>query len=212
MTQKNRYDVSKLEEGQFEPGSNEQVLKNLLGIRKPREMDRLETEILEKTFKTLTTSYGKKHRFTTHDICLMHKTWLETIYRWAGQYRRTNLSKDDFHFAAAIQIPKLMSEFENKILSRYTPADHLQGDKLIHALAVIHVELILIHPFREGNGRIARLLSDLMCLQAGLPPLDYGIIKREKKESYFRAVQAGLDRNYKPMEDLFREIIKQSIQ
>jgi len=29
------------------------------------------------------------------------------------------------------------------------------------------VELILIHPFREGNGRIARFLSVLMALQAG---------------------------------------------
>ncbi|TAK86063.1 MAG: hypothetical protein EPO20_09750 [Betaproteobacteria bacterium] len=32
------------------------------------------------------------------------------------------------------------------------------------ALAETHVELVLIHPFREGNGRIARALSTLMAL------------------------------------------------
>jgi len=35
------------------------------------------------------------------------------------------------------------------------------------ALAEVHAELILIHPFREGNGRLARLLALLMALQAG---------------------------------------------
>ena len=37
------------------------------------------------------------------------------------------------------------------------------------ALAIVHAELILIHPFRDGNGRLARMLSTLMGLQARLP-------------------------------------------
>jgi predicted nuclease of predicted toxin-antitoxin system len=41
------------------------------------------------------------------------------------------------------------------------------------ALTQTDVELVLIHPFREGNGRIARALSTVMGLQAGLPPLDF---------------------------------------
>ncbi len=36
-------------------------------------------------------------------------------------------------------------------------------------MAVTHTELILVHPFREGNGRLTRLLNTLMALQAGLP-------------------------------------------
>ena len=40
--------------------------------------------------------------------------------------------------------------------------------------AAVHAEPILIHPFREGNGRCARLLATLMGLQAGLPALDFG--------------------------------------
>jgi cell filamentation protein len=73
------------------------------------------------------------------------------------------------------------------------------------------VELVLIHPFREGNGRLARILSTLMALQAGLPLLDFSLITGERKETYFAAVQAGLDKNYKPMEQLFTEIIERSL-
>jgi len=50
----------------------------------------------------------------------------------------------------------------------------LFNEEVIKALAVVHTELVLIHPFRaEGNGRVARMLATLMALQAGLPPLDF---------------------------------------
>jgi cell filamentation protein len=65
--------------------------------------------------------------------------------------------------------------------------------------------------FREGNGRLARVLSILMALQAGLPLLDFSLIAEEKKQEYFVAVQAGLDKNYAPMERLFAEIIERSL-
>lgn len=50
-----------------------------------------------------------------------------------------------------------------------------------------------------------------MALQAGLPLLDFSTIANEKKESYFAAVQAGLDRNYQPMEKIFAEVIERSV-
>jgi hypothetical protein len=65
--------------------------------------------------------------------------------------------------------------------------------------------------FREGNGRIARLLALLMGLQAGLPPLDFSVIDGEKRESYFAAVRDGMDRNYAPMAAIFAEVIRRSL-
>jgi cell filamentation protein len=72
-------------------------------------------------------------------------------------------------------------------------------------------QLVLIHPFREGNGRIARALSTLMALQAGLPPLDFTSITGRGRNAYFAAVQAGMDRDYRPMERLFAGIIGRSL-
>ena len=56
-----------------------------------------------------------------------------------------------------------------------------------------------------------RVLSTLMALQAGLPLLDFSLIAGEDKESYFAAVRAGLDRNYRPMERIFAEVIERSV-
>ncbi len=83
---------------------------------------------------------------------------------------------------------------------------------MVKALAEVHAELVLIHPFREGNGRCSRIVTSIMALQAGLPVLDFSIISGPTKSNYFVAVQAGMDRNYDPMEKLFAEIIERSIQ
>jgi cell filamentation protein len=80
-----------------------------------------------------------------------------------------NVEKDGFLFAAAAQIPKLMADFENGPLRHFTPCHPAATEDLARSLAIIHVELILIHPFREGNGRVVRLLAVLMGLQASLP-------------------------------------------
>lgn len=211
MKKDGRYDVSTLAEAQFEPGSHEQVLKNRLGIKSSKEMDDTEARALERVMVGLVSKYNESHRFTAADIRQIHKNWLGEIYEWAGEYRQVNVSKGEFPFAAAARVPSLMEEFERNVLTRYTPCNFKSRTDVIRALAEVHVELVLIHPFREGNGRLARILSILMALQAGLPLLDFSLIAEKKKQEYFAAVQAGLDKNYKPMERLFAEIIERNL-
>jgi len=206
-----RYDVSGLAEAQYEAGSNDMVLRNLLGIIDPDEMDRVEARALAKATDILIREYDQEHQFTAADICHFHKTWLGKVYEWAGRYRKINITKEDFTFAMAAQIHKLMEQFEQSQLTQYTPCEFKNREEVVKALAEVHTELLLIHPFREGNGRVARLLSLLMALQAELPILDFSLISEHKKQEYIEAVHAGMDRNYQPMEALFSEIIEKSI-
>ena len=211
MKKGGRYDVSGLAEAQYEAGSNDMVLRNLLGIIDPDEMDRVEARALAKATDILIRKYDQEHQFTAADTCHFHKTWLGKVYEWAGRYRKINITKDDFTFAMAAQIHKLMEQFEQSQLTQYTPCEFKNREEVVKALAEVHTELLLIHPFREGNGRVARLLSMLMALQAELPILDFSLISEHKKQEYIEAVHAGMDRNYQPMEALFSEIIEKSI-
>jgi len=81
---------------------------------------------------------------------------------------------------------RLMQEFDRKELARFTPCTFDNLEEILEALAITHCELVLIHPFREGNGRLSRLLSQLMALQAGLPLLNFSVIKGKQRETYFR--------------------------
>ena len=209
MTSSGRYDTSGYPEDQYEPGSDGKVLKNLLGITTREEMEIVETEQLWRAQEHLLNVIEEDQRFTAHDIFDMHRIWLGAVYEWAGQERRVNVSKDGFPFAMAHTITGLMLEFERNQLSRYTPCRFDDHNEIAQALAEVHVELMLIHPFREGNGRLGRLLATIMALQAGLPLLDFSEMA-EKKDEYFSAVRAGLDRNYAPMKQLFQDIIRRS--
>lgn len=194
-------------EAQFEPGSRGRVLRNRLGIRSVRAMAQAESERLLDTTERLLDDTGVDQRFTAAEICRMHQLWLGEVYAWAGEYRQVNLGKDGFMFAAAPLVPGLMAELERGPLQRYTPCRFEGRREQAAALAVVHAELILIHPFREGNGRCARLLATLMALQAGLPALDFGGIRGQEKRRYIAAVHAALGRNYAPMTDVFERVI-----
>jgi cell filamentation protein len=121
-----------------------------------------------------------------------------------------NIGKDGFMFAMAAQVPRLMQEFERNELAQFTPCSFQNLEDVIEALAVTHCELVLIHPFREGNGRLSRLLSQLMALQAELPLLNFSVIKGKQREAYFSAVRAGMGHDYAPMIEIFRNVVKAS--
>jgi cell filamentation protein len=207
-----RYDTSKLVEAQLEPKSHGRVLKNLLGVTRKRAMDQVEAREQLRALEELIGLYDERHRFTAADVRRIHRIWLGPIYAWAGEYRQVNVSKGDFPFAAARQIPRLITELEKGPLREFTPCRVASPDEVVRAIAIVHTELMLIHPFREGNGRVGRLLAILMALQAGLPPLDFGGIKGRKRLEYFAAVRAGLDRDYGPMERMFSGVVRRTLR
>lgn len=211
MSPTDRYDTSQLVENQHEPGSHGRVLKNLLGIKRKREMNRAEESRFVRLMDEAVERFESDHRFTAEDIRWLHRFWLADIYVWAGAYRSVNVGKSGFMFAAAAHVANLMQEFEKDQLNPYTPCNFRDREELVRALAEVHVELVLIHPFREGNGRIARLLSVLMGLQAGLPPLEFSNLRGKKRERYFEAVRAGMDRDYLPMMAIFSEVIERTV-
>ena len=193
----------------MQPGSRNRVLKNKLGITSIREIN--DREIIEyaEAAKRLGEYFSFDHSFNHNDLSLIHKTIFGNIYEWAGEYRNVEMSKDGFVFARAKFIPDLMKEFSNSALQSQTPPTINSGSELSFLLAKIHVEFILIHPFREGNGRTIRLLLSLIAQQAHYAGVDFGFIKDKGKEfkRYIAAIQFGMNGNY----TLMQQIVEQAL-
>jgi cell filamentation protein len=199
-------------EAEFQRGSRNRVLRNRLGITTVRELERTESESLLAATQQTIDDTRIDQRFTADDIRRMHHRWLGDIYEWAGEYRSVNIAKGSFMFAAATQVPRLMRDFGLGALREYTPCQFESITEQAKAIATVHAELILIHPFRDGNGRCARLISVLMALQAGLPALDFGGIRATKKRGYISAVHSALRRDYAPMIEVFRGVIMRTLK
>jgi cell filamentation protein len=202
-----RYTANKSTESQHEPGSRGRVLKNLLAITRVRDIDQAEYESLltvqEKYFSTLTA----QTRFTAKLICDMHCDWLGRIYPWAGNYRTVEMSKGNFTWPPAFRVAANMQTFENDSLKTCTPCPPGPIAEVALKLARVHADFLFVHPFRDGNGRIARLLADLMASQAGIPRPAYPFPNNSKlskeKARYIAAVSQGYALNYAPLTDFF---------
>lgn len=197
-------------EAEFEPGSRGRVLRNRFGIARVRDMNEAESQALLIAQDAALDRYGPDHRFTAADVCDLHRLWLGPIYEWAGEYRNVNIGEGGFQFAHAPLIVRLMSALERGALARHTPCTPGRDDTTAAALAEVHAELILIHPFREGNGRLARLLALLMALQAGLPPLDFSPLAGRGRRAYIAGIHAAMGRDYEPLAAMFRRVISRS--
>lgn len=212
MTEKKSDKYSIPKEESFQTGSNKAVLENKLGITSMETMEVKESILLQQAYEKMINIYDADHMFSAKDICNLHKLWLSSVYVWAGDYRTVNMSKGGFVFAAAHLLPKLMQDFEQNYLKKYTPTHAIDKAQLATKLSIVHVEYILIHPFREGNGRLGRMLATLMSLQAGFPVLDFSDITDDNRLYYFKAIQEGMAHNYEPMTNIFNQVIKTSIE
>lgn len=79
-------------------------------------------------------------------------------------------------YPAPALIPALMHRWLEFFASCLTPLTHessasLTRENAAHVFAAVHTSFVRIHPFADGNGRMARLLANIPLLASGLPPL-----------------------------------------
>ncbi|MBU1150785.1 MAG: Fic family protein [Proteobacteria bacterium] len=107
-----------------------------------------------------------RKEITEANIKALHRLFYYRIdAKQAGKYRkrRVIITGTDFIPPLPDQIPELMKDFVDRI-PVYRQANHP-----IEYAAILHKELVTIHPFIDGNGRVARFLMNLALLQAGYP-------------------------------------------
>ncbi len=110
---------------------------------------------------------------------------------WKKEPNSTVMVIDDrqivFEYAPPGDVPGLMEkwfELYNNLLGSVASED---SAKALDAYVDLHVSFVRIHPFFDGNGRLARLLANIPVLKAGLPPI---IIPKTQRKTYIDALSA----------------------
>lgn len=212
---RDQYSVNPGPENMWEPGSDDRVMSNKLGVTDPEDMDGLEYEaLLAVTVLYYTEDLISRNSVITADIIRqMHGDWLGGIYEWAGRWRSVNMTKGSYPFPPAQRIPELMYNMENELLSKHTPCNSKDIHRIANSMAIVHAEFLAIHPFREGNGRLSRWIADIMAAQANMPLPNYGfddpdpVVSESLSNDYLNAVFEGYTKNYEPLSDFFESAL-----
>ncbi len=167
------------------------LLCNQLGITDQEELNLVEGRSLLAAYEKAALEYSETHQFSEKDVRYLHRLFLGEIYDWAGQYRTVDLSSGDIRWCHAKFIPQEMEKISN-LLSEMTPfSPNMPRVELIQRLAEVHGELVVIHPFRDGNGRLTRFLCDLLLIQAERQPFGQALFEKKSiREEYFAAIRA----------------------
>ncbi len=197
------YDVPNYKGSYIEHGTN--VLRNKLEIQDESKIYLQETLGFANAEESFLNKLTKRTKFSAKYICDIHREALGEIYYFAGRYRTVDLSKAGHNFFPHPYISTAMQYFENEYLVNL-PANYPTKEKLIEDIAVTHVELIHIHPFREGNGRTARIFANLIAVRAGYDRLNFENFRRDYYDRYIKALNKGDDKDYSEMIEIIREL------
>lgn len=132
---------------------NSNVLKNKLNINDSVELQKAEREI---SFKKLAYLYVNPvdGNFDIKHLKKIHKIIFESIYPFAGKFRKVEMSKNIDNFASKNDIEDrlnlLLGYMNENVANVKSPGEYA------FFLASAYYEMIMIHPFREGNGRTTR--------------------------------------------------------
>jgi Fic-DOC domain mobile mystery protein B len=168
-----------------------------------KELDEWETEnILAAVRKHL--SRKTRFEFTAENIKRLHRDMFDRTWKWAGQFRQK-----DFN----IGMPAAMIPVEIKKLA--DDVKYWSDQKVFDIFGQsirIHHRLVMIHPFENGNGRHARLISDIILHNAGAPmpkwPEKEIVENTGIRKEYIDALKKADNGDYKPLENFTRNMIR----
>ncbi len=158
------------------------MLENKLGITNPIELAEIEEKITKKKAielfeKGILSSFEVG---TFKGLAEIHKYLFNDVYEFAGKIRTENISKSNFRFASAMYLQEALNKIDSMPQSNF--------DNIIEK----YIEMNIAHPFREGNGRSARIWLDMILKKELNKVIDWSKIN---KEDYLLAMERSPIKN-----------------
>lgn len=169
------------------------TLENKLNLTNEADLAREEEKISKIKAKELfETGYlDNLEPGTFKTLSKIHKYLFDEIYYFAGEIRKENIAKGNFRFAPLSYIIPALENVEKMPQSTY--------DEIIEK----YVEMNIVHPFREGNGRSTRIWLDLILKKELKLVVDWSKIN---KEDYLLAMERS------PIKDVeIKELLKKAL-
>lgn len=169
------------------------ALENKLNLTNEADLAREEEKISKLKAKELfETGYlSNLEAGTFETLSKIHKYLFDDIYYFAGEIRKENISKGNFRFASLTYLDSAIKNVEKMPQSNY--------DEIIEK----YVEMNVIHPFREGNGRATRIWLDLILKKELQLVVDWSKVN---KEDYLLAMERS------PIKDIeIKELLKKAL-
>lgn len=211
---KSRYDeVNDPQSKHCYPGTD--VLINKLDIKSQEELDIAERRITTLMLAMLQSKEIPKPSilFSANYYLSIHKEIFQHIYSFAGEIRDENITKGNTPFCRPEFVYNYLQETLSTMAKRITKVK--TREDVTNWLADCYGELNIIHPFREGNGRVARefVRESVECMNQYLGfnyTLDFSNVTEKSSQQFMRAsIVSAMTANNQELVVFFDGILKE---
>lgn len=145
----------------------------------------------------------------------IHEVGFKWIFpKMGGKFRSIDVTVSNHTPPKFYLTQQLITDFcqDIKVRLKYIPNinDNNFLDKLIEFLAWIHHRFLWIHPFQDYNGRIGRLLINIILLNFNLPPIELKVETTEGRKKYVEALQKADKGDFILLEKIIKSAIKET--
>ncbi len=185
------------------------ILLNFAGCLDREEIHRREDEGVARAME-LVASYldrGEPVALSSALVQQIHTELMGAIYPFAGKWREVSLHKGDGPTKWPLPprgIAPLMELLERDVFSS-SPLVSDDDDEVFDFVSEVMGEILAIHPFREGNGRTAFIVGNLLLMQNNLLPLDVYDRRADQDRYYAACEDVRIHKNYAPLAQLIAE-------
>jgi len=163
--------------------------------------EHLEATNHAEAFDYLRTLVETTTPFTIETILTLHSLVLKTLNPTAGQFRTTpdRICGSDLALPHSTQVPTMVAQW-----IAWLRGDGLFYEPVIRAALAYH-RFVAVHPFEDGNGRIGRLLLNLLLMRDGYAP---AFLLRSWAERHRSALRAADQGKYNPIVNLIGQAVE----
>jgi len=153
----------------------------------------------------LTTLANQTEPITLELITRVHQVVMDKISPDAGAFRTIAV-----HIRGAVMTPPHPREVPTYMQQwvDWLDSAEARAHPLLVRVTIAHHGFEGVHPFSDGNGRVGRLLLNLMLLRAGYPP---ALILREWRLAYVHALQAADRGDYRGLLTIVGRAVEHSL-
>ena len=210
---KNIYHSNAIEGNALAVGETRQVVEFGLTITGKPLKDQAEARNLSHALDYLEDLAGNATiPITETDVRQLHALVLKGLNDEAGSYRSVpvTISGSDYAPPGPESVRSEMGEFGRWLCEVSTPTvDAFASVVGLLAAAAAHTWFVTIHPFIDGNGRVARLLLNLLLMRYGYP---IAIVSKEDRLRYYDALESSQVSDLTPFIALLSECIQESLE
>lgn len=148
--------------------------------------------------------HDKRHTVSELLIRNLHKMVVRETESSAGAYRSANVMITGSRHTPpeAYEVPQLMQDLITWV------RDNKRKFHPIELAAIAHHKLVYIHPFFDGNGRVARLFMNLLLIKEGYPLV---VILKNDRKKYYQVLEKADKGDLNPFVQFIAQAVERSL-